>query len=462
MAPENGTAARGAPSAIPHPRPRGVLRRLPKTLPTLFLWAAAGCDAGAVRPLNRAPSPGTPIPSMELVEGQSVLVEMSSHFADPDGDTLAYEAATDAAAARVAVSGTLATVTAASAGSATLTVTARDPGGLAATQSTGVVVRPNRAPAAKDSIPAVTLVSGEIVPVRVAAYFADPEGGALSYRASSSNPRAVLASASGPTVSVSGVAAGTATLTVTATDPGGLAATHEVDATVVAGAPTGFRDDFDSGLATWDVEQADTAVSEGVLALTNRAAGIAGRMNRDLETPINFWEVRARLGRTRTDSVVASLIFATGDERYAWYALDVGSGVSVEGSDTNYRFYVLDRTRWPPANRWVVVAGAFGVSDAVRDGAGEFTEIAVSLEDGELRAGVGGTELFAATLSDEHPTRMTSVGLWVFPLDGAEARTALFDWVEATGTPTVGPASAAAPPASAYASRKPETAPGAR
>ncbi len=433
----------------------------------MLVLATAGCRPGTTGPTladrNRAPVAAASIPALTLIERQVVLVEASPYFTDPDGDTLSYEATTDAAAARVIVSGTQVTVTAVSTGRAILTLTARDPGGLAATQSTGVTVRPNRAPVATGSIPAVNLASGETFPVEVASYFSDPDGGALSYQASSSNPRVALASMSGLTMSIAGVAAGTTTLALTAIDPGGLTAAHEVTVTVVPGPTLGFRDDFDSSLEAWGVEQADTARSDGVLALTNVAAGIAGRVNRALEAPINFWEVRARLGRTQTDSVVASVIFVTGHERYTWYALDVGSGVSVGGNDTNYRFYVLDRTRWPPENRWVVVEGAHGVSDAVQDGAGEFTEIAASLDDGELRVQAGDTELFAVTLGSDHPTRLTAVGLWVFPLDGAEARTALFDWVEVSGTHTAGAATAsAAMAASARIPRLPEVRPGGR
>ena len=385
----------------------------------LLVLAAAACRPGTTGPTladrNRAPVAAASIPALTLIEGQVVLVEASPYFADPDGDSLSYEARTDAAVARVAVSGTVVTVTAVSSGRAILTLTARDPGGLAATQSTGVTVRPNRAPVATGSIPAVSLASGETVSVEVSSFFDDPDGGALSFQAASSNPRVALASVSGLTMSISGVAAGTTTLMLTARDPGGLTAAHEVAVTVVPGPMLGFREDFDSGLGAWGVEQADTMLSEGVLALTNIERGIAGRANRILEAPINFWEVRARLGRTRTDSVVASVILATGHERYAWYALDVGSGVSVGGSDTNYRFYALDRTRWPPENRWVVIEGTYGVSDAIRDGAGEFTEIAASLDDGELRAWAGETELFAVTLGDDHPARLIAIGLWVFP-----------------------------------------------
>lgn len=454
----------------PGPR-RGLLRQVETGAGAvgllLLALGTAGCRAGTTEPTlagrNRAPVAAASIPSLALVEGQVVLVDVSPYFTDPDGDTLSYEATTDVAAARVAVSGTLVAVTAVSSGRAILTLTARDPGGLAATQSTGVSVRPNRAPVATGSIPAIGLASGETVPLEVAPYFSDPDGGALSYQASSSNPRVALASVSGLTMSIAGVAAGTTTLVLTASDPGGLTAAHEVAVTVVTGPTLGFREDFDSGLEAWGVEQADTVLSEGILALTNLERGIAGRANRNLEAPINFWEVRARLGRTRTDSVVASVIFATGHERYAWYALDVGSGVSVGGSDTNYRFYVLDRTRWPPENRWVAIEGAFGVSDAVHDDAGEFTEIAASLDDGELRAWAGETELFAVTLGSDHPTRLTAIGLWVFPLDGAEARTALFDWVEVSGTHTAGAAAAGAVvTAPAGMPRPPGVGPGAR
>ena len=445
------TPAPSGDRGVPGPR-QDLLRRVvtKARAPVVLLLAlgTAGCRPGTTGPTladrNRAPVAAASIPSLTLVEGQVVLVEVSPYFTDPDGDSLSYEARTDAAAARVAVSGTLVAVTAVSSGRAILTLTARDPGGLAATQSTGVTVRTNRPPVATGSIPAVNLASGETVPLEVSSYFDDPDGGALSYQASSSNPRVVLASVSGLTMSIAGVAAGTTTLMLTATDPGGLTAGHEVAVTVVPGPTLGFREDFDSGLEGWGVEQADTVLSEGVLALTNLERGIAGRANRNLEAPINFWEVRARLGRTQTDSVVASVIFATGHERYAWYALDVGSGVSVGGSDTNYRFYALDRSRWPPEDRWVAIEGAYGVSDAVHDGAGEFTEIAASLDDGELRAWAGETELFAVTLGSDHPTRLTAIGLWVFPLDGAEARTALFDWVEVSGTHTAGAATASA------------------
>ena len=410
--------------------------------------ASSACREGGTEPsANQAPVVAASIPPMVTTEGHTVVVDVLPYFTDPDGDTLSYEVATtDAAVVRVTLSGSLATAAAGAEGTATLTVTARDPGGLSVSQSIDVTVRPNHAPMATGTIPAVDLASGEIVEVDVSRYFTDSDGGALIYEASSSNTRVAAVSVSWLTMSVSGVAAGTATVTVTARDPGGLMAAHEVAVTIVPGPPVGFRDDFSSdSLGEWAIGQAIAVLSEGVLQLTNDAAGIAGRVNWALESPINSWEVRTRLGRTRTDSVVASVIFDTGHPRYRAYALDVGSGVGVQGRDTNYRFYVLDQTRhWPEENPWVIVEGAYGTSEAVHDGAGEFTEVAVTLEDGELRMRAGDTELASVVIDDEYPLYLTSIGLWVFPLDGAADRTALFDWVEVTGTRTVGAARAAA------------------
>ena len=419
-----------------------IRRRLACTFLALLL-GSVGCRESSTDP-NQAPVAAASIPPLALTEGQAVLVELSPYFTDPDRDSLSYGATTDAVSAEVAVSGTVATVTGVSAGSATLTVTARDPGDLSASQSTSVTVRPNLMPVATGTIPAVNLASGETVAVEVASHFSDPDGGALRYEASSSNSRVAIASVTGLTMSVSGVAAGAATVTLTAQDPGGLTAAHEVAVTVVPGPTVGFRDDFDSdSLVAWDVGEAVTVLSDSVLELTNSSAGIAGRVNRDLEAPVNGWEVRARLGRAQTDSVVVSVILTTGHERYGRYALDVGSGVGVEGQDTNYRFYVLDQTRrWPAEDPWVIVEGAYGVSEAVNDGAGEFTEVAASLQDGDLRIRAGDTELASVTLGDEYPLRVTQIGLWVFPLDGAADRTGLFDWVEVSGTQTVGAARA--------------------
>ena len=93
----------------------------------------------------------------------------------------------------------------------------------------------NRAPVPVGSLASVRLAAGgAAAEVDVAAAFRDPDGDALTYRASSSAPSVAAVSVFGTTVSVTPVAEGTSTVTVTATDPGGLSATQAFTATVSA------------------------------------------------------------------------------------------------------------------------------------------------------------------------------------------------------------------------------------
>ena len=95
----------------------------------------------------------------------------------------------------------------------------------------------NRAPEVRGSIPdqALTL-GGPAATVDVANNFADPDGDALSYTVSSSNSGVAAASMSGAVATVRPVALGTAMVTVTARDPGGLTASLSF-AVTVAGRP---------------------------------------------------------------------------------------------------------------------------------------------------------------------------------------------------------------------------------
>ncbi len=77
-------------------------------------------------------------------------------------------------------------------------------------------------PTACGPIPQVTVNAGETA--TVTACFNDPNGDTLAYSVSSGNPSVATASIVGTTISVSAVAPGDATLTITASDPGGLQA----------------------------------------------------------------------------------------------------------------------------------------------------------------------------------------------------------------------------------------------
>ena len=171
---------------------------------------------------NRAPEAVDSIPAFEKYLGETAALVVSPYFSDPDGDALSYEAeSSDTAVATAAVSSDTVRVLAVARGNAIVTVTASDPEGLFAEQSFPVTV-PNRAPEVVDSIPGAGTHSGEHVTVIVSGYFSDPDGDSLSYEAESSDTAVVTVSMSGDKVRVAGVAEGSATVTVTASDPGGL------------------------------------------------------------------------------------------------------------------------------------------------------------------------------------------------------------------------------------------------
>ena len=81
----------------------------------------------------------------------------------------------------------------------------------------------NRAPVAEREIPWLRLrVGGAGVSVDARSYFRDPDGDRLAYSAASGSPDVVSAEVAGDRVMIDPLAAGSATVTVMATDPGGL------------------------------------------------------------------------------------------------------------------------------------------------------------------------------------------------------------------------------------------------
>ena len=190
--------------------------------------------AVTVQTPNRAPQAVGSIPAQSVNTGQTVRLDVASNFRDPDGDALTYTAATsNAAVVSAGISGSRLTLAGVAAGRATVTVTARDPSGLTATQNVAVTVQtPNRAPQAVGTIPAQSVNAGQTLRLGVASHFRDPDGDALTYTAETSNAAVVSAAISGSSLTLTGVVAGTATVTVTARDPSGLTATQRVAVTV--------------------------------------------------------------------------------------------------------------------------------------------------------------------------------------------------------------------------------------
>ncbi len=92
----------------------------------------------------------------------------------------------------------------------------------------------NQAPVAVGSIPAQEVPATDTVTVDVSAYFNDPDNDRLVFSATTSNASVATASVTGAVVSVVALTKGTATVTVTASDPGGLSAAQTLVITVVA------------------------------------------------------------------------------------------------------------------------------------------------------------------------------------------------------------------------------------
>ena len=95
-----------------------------------------------VAPVNDAPEPVGTVPDQKLnAGGGAATVDLEPYFEDADGDALTYRAeVSDAAVATAVEAGSVLTLTPVAHGSATVTVTAEDGGGLTATQAFSVGV----------------------------------------------------------------------------------------------------------------------------------------------------------------------------------------------------------------------------------------------------------------------------------------------------------------------------------
>ena len=198
------------------------------------LEATRSIAVSVARPDNQPPEATGTIPDETLNADESVTVQLSPYFDDPDADALAYTAAvSQTGVAAASVSASSVTVAGVARGTATVTITGRDPGGLEASQAFDVTVR-NSAPEEIGTIPATTVTVNTTATIDASSYFRDRDGDQLSYTAETSDSGVANASTSGSTVTISGIASGTAVVTVTARDPGGLEARQRADVTVRA------------------------------------------------------------------------------------------------------------------------------------------------------------------------------------------------------------------------------------
>ena len=402
-----------------------------------------------VEPRNRAPAPYGSIPAQRLSAGRAETLDVASYFSDPDGDTLVYAATTsNAGIVSVGVSGSTLTLTGVGAGTATVTVTARDPDGRSARQRVSVTVgRRNHAPAPTGSIPAQNLEGGRAVTLDVARYFSDPDSDALTYAATTSNAGVVSPRLFRSSLTLIARAGGEATVTVTATDPGGLSGTQTIEVSV-RGRAGGFRDDFETSasLQDWSAQGAEATVTDSVLHLTNGATG-TGTAERSSPPRLRGWELTAEISRI-TDEATPGVIWFTGHDRFHALRLLLPTSTTM-----NYEFAVFDGTQ----NAWIVIEDLSGRSRRIGATPNAYDQFRLGHEtDGYFVFEVGEGDFSSAIfrLSLDAPLHGVRLGdlldrivdVWLVNRGAAEA-TALFDWVEVAGEVVAGPAGDAdAPP----------------
>ena len=185
---------------------------------------ASVSDAFVVTVVNPPPVVASPIPDASLALGDAPLVvDLDTVFVDPNGDELTYVCSSNApgvASVADCAGGTL-TVTPEAEGAATITVTASDGSGSAT--DAFVVTVTNPPPVVASPIPDLPLLlGGTPFTVDLDTVFLDPNGDPLVYTCQSSVPGvASVGNCTGGTLTVTAVAEGSATITVTASDGSG-------------------------------------------------------------------------------------------------------------------------------------------------------------------------------------------------------------------------------------------------
>jgi len=207
----------------------------------LFAACSGGSGGGGggmsiTPPVNAAPEVAQNIPDQSLAVGRSATLDIAAMnaFRDPEGAVLSYEAASsETSVATVSMAGSTVTIRSSGAlGRSDITIAASDPGDLTAMQTFTVTVEPNTAPIAAGTPPPLRMVTGTSQDIAVSSYFNDPEGEDLSYQAESSDTDVATVSVVASAVTIIAVASGSAQITVTASDPGGLTATQMFTVTI--------------------------------------------------------------------------------------------------------------------------------------------------------------------------------------------------------------------------------------
>jgi len=239
-------------------------------------------------------------------EDESAAVDLAPFGSDPDGDPLTWSATSANPNVRVAVSGTMLTISALpdwSGGPANITVTATDPAGAKATATVPVTVRSVNDPPELRELPSVNFNEDSTATLRLAQYVSDKDNtpAQMSWQVSGNTNVRVRFAQNVATFSAEPDWSGSESVTITVSDPQGGSSSQNVqvtvrpvndrprvqpipDATVEAGGHTEidlapFASDPDRDPLTWQVAGQTGRITPVVTGSTLRitaAEGAAG------------------------------------------------------------------------------------------------------------------------------------------------------------------------------------------
>ena len=178
------------------------------------------------------------IPAQSVYKKATKTVTVSGYFDNCNGDPLTYTASSSDTSKVKVSNGATVTLTGVSQTSSAVTVTVTASDGTRTAQQTFDVEVPNRDPEKEGTIADQTVSKGSSKQLTVSGYFSDPDMDRLRYSARSSATGKATVSVSGSKVTISGVAEGTATVTVTAEDDHGGEVDQEFDVTVTVPTPS--------------------------------------------------------------------------------------------------------------------------------------------------------------------------------------------------------------------------------
>ena len=199
-------------------------------------WASDTFRLTVVSP-NNPPEVAGSVPDQTLfLDDAGTQLYMTSYFRDEDGDILRFmPQSSNPRVVTASSSGNAITFNVIDLGEVRMTVLAEDPEGATAFVTfTVTVLPPNNAPEAVGEIPAQTLRVGEpALALNLAPYFTDADGDLLTFTAGSADGAILTVDIAGSVVTMTAVAAGETTMTVTATDTSGESAMQEVAVTAL-------------------------------------------------------------------------------------------------------------------------------------------------------------------------------------------------------------------------------------